>query len=361
MERVQLDELTLQNFRNIAAAQLRPGRRFNVVSGKNGMGKTNLLEAVYLLGTLRSYRTSARRELLRHGQESALVEGIFGGAAVGMRCEILIRPDERRVRVDGKQQQPNGGHFRSLPMVLFHPGNLELVQGPPEGRRRFLDRALFQAAPSYPANHRDYGRALASRNRLLREQRVDRRAIAAFDRQLTRHGAEIVRFRDQLVSSLRAPCGEAFDAMSGACRVELSYRPSVPGVEEQLAEALEQKLKLDCERGYTSIGPHADDLLLELDGKPARRFASQGQQRALVLSLKIAETRALAAATSRIPLLLLDDVSSELDELRNRRLFEFLNGVGGQVFITSTRGEEIQLRNERVDFVVDEGDVQRST
>jgi DNA replication and repair protein RecF len=358
MERVQLVELTLRDFRNIASARLEPGARFNVIAGRNGMGKTNLLEAIYLLGALRSFRTTVRGELVRKGAENALVAGVFGGATVGLRCEVSLGERQRRVRVDDQPVATGGGHFQTLPMVLFQPGNMELVQGGPGARRRFLDRALFQAEVTYPSAQRDYGRALASRNRLLKERRADRQAITAFDTQLVRHGARIAEQRARFVERLAPRFVEAAAEIGDAEAAQIEYRPRVAGGAAELADALEQALPRDLERGHTSVGPHTDDLELELDGRSARRFASQGQQRTLVLALKIAETRTLADACGRLPLLLLDDVSSELDRERNRRLMGFLDGVGGQVFITTTHLEHILFEHDRVDFAVTDGRVE---
>lgn len=323
------------------------------------MGKTNLVEAVYLLGALRSFRTSARVEMVRHGQESARVEGVFDGAAAGVRCRIAIAQNERRVRVDGKAVRPEGDHFRMLPMVLFHPGNLDLAQGGPLPRRRFLDRALFQISRPYPALFKDYGRALRSRNRLLKNRPVDRRALEPFDRQLASIGARICHQRSEFVGLLSPLFEETFEEVSGDSRAAAIYRPSVEGGAEEIARALVEALRNDIDRGYTTIGPQADDLELVVDQRLARRFASQGQQRAIVLSLKIAETLALTRSASRVPLLLLDDVSSEFDEQRNARLFQFLGGVGGQVFITTTSFETIRVAEQRTDFEVVDGEFLR--
>ncbi|MBW2278022.1 MAG: DNA replication/repair protein RecF [Deltaproteobacteria bacterium] len=361
MERVQLDTLSLGDFRNIRRAEIQPGSRFNIFGGDNGMGKTNVVEAIYLLGTLRSFRTSVRGEMIRHGCESARVEGLFVGAAAGIRCEITLTENERRLRVDSKSRRPDGSHFRSLPMVLFHPGNLDLVQGGPQARRRLLDRALFQAEGAYPDVLSDYNRALRSRNRLLKDRPLDRRALEPFDRQLAELGARVCGHRRQIVSLLEPLFLEAFEEVSGTSRSGLTYRPSVEGDGEEFAATLGESLKSDIDRGFTARGPHADDLEVLVDDRAARRFASQGQQRAAALSLKIAETRALARVTERIPLLLLDDVSSELDEIRNARLFDFLAGVGGQVLITTTNLDTIRVHEDRTDFSVIDGAISRVT
>jgi len=359
MERVQLDELSLRDFRNIERVRIEPGCRFNIFSGENGAGKTNVVEAIYMLGALRSFRTSAREELVRHGREMASVDGLFAGATAGLRCGLTLTAAERRVTVDGVSARPDGSHFRTLPMVLFHPGNLELVQGGPPSRRRFVDRALFQADQAYPGLLRDYNRALRNRNRLLKDRPLDRRAIAPFDEQLGELGTRVCRARRALVERLTPLFETAFAEVSGTSTATMRYRPSHEGGAEELLAALGSSMARDAERGFTSVGPHADDLSFCVDSKEAKRFASQGQQRAVALALKIAETRALSQINERIPLLLLDDVSSELDERRNARLFAFLDGVGGQVFITSTHRETILVDGQRTDFEVVGGRVER--
>jgi DNA replication and repair protein RecF len=357
MSRVTLTELKIKNFRNLSRLGLEPHARFNIVSGANGMGKTNLLEAIYLLGALRSFRTTTRADLIRHGEEGAIVQGLFSDAAAGMECAVEIGATSRRVRVDGKPPARGGNHFRQLPMVLFHPATMGLVQGGPDLRRRFLDRALFQAGSSYPELHRDYLRALAGRNRLLKQEPVDRRALAAFDPQLAELGAAVTEERRRFTEDLKPLFIEAFSRVSDGLEARISYRAKVPGGVKELLAAYRERQRRDEARGYTSAGPHGDDLEIDIGGRPARRFASQGQQRMLALALKIAETRALTTATGRIPVLLLDDVSSELDRVRNTRLFEFLDGVGGQVFITTTHVSHILIEGERADFEVRDGAV----
>ena len=355
MNKVQLDKLSLVDFRNIEQLSFKPGSRFNVISGKNGMGKTNFIEAVYLLGSLRSFRTSVRRELVRHEQAAARVVGVFGQASAGKTCEITIDKEGRRVRVDGKLAGVEGDHFRSLPMVLFHPGNMELVQGGPEARRRFMDRALFQAELSYPELHRSYNRALSSRNKLLKDRSPDMRSINPFDAQLAQLGAKIMENRADLITKMRPLFEETVTEVSGGNIANLVYKPKVEGGSEELAAALAAAFPKDFERGFTSVGPHADDIIFKIDKQRARKFASQGQQRTLVLALKIAETKALAKSTGKMPLLLLDDISSELDRDRNSKMFEFLNTVAGQVFITTTHLDHIPLTDQRCDFKVENG------
>ncbi|MCP4604969.1 MAG: DNA replication/repair protein RecF [Proteobacteria bacterium] len=359
MDRVHLNELKINNFRNIEKIAISPHQRFNIVSGCNGMGKTNLLEAIYLLGALRSFRTTVRKDLIRYDAEEAYIKGVFAGAAAGLCCEISIERQKRRVRVDGKSISARGGHFRSLPMVLFHPATMGLVQGGPDARRRFLDRALFQAEPEYPSVHQDYMRALANRNKLLKKSPLDHRAVASFDPQLAGLGARIVQKRALFIDRFKPFYQEAFEEISTGLSTRVFYRPKVEGGEDEILEALNQRLNLDTIRGFTSMGPHADDIGIEVSGRSARNFASQGQQRMIALSLKIAETNVLAESTGRVPIMLLDDVSSELDRERNKQLFDFLACVGGQVFITTTHLDHILIEGERSDFLMREGTVEK--
>ncbi len=360
MSRIHLGELELVNFRNISRIELNPHPRFNIVAGRNGMGKTNVLEAIYLFGALRSFRTSTRGDLILHGAEETRLRGVFSGAASGLCCEINVRHDSRKVRADGKAISIRGGHFRSLPMVLFHPATMTLVQGGPKERRLFLDRALFQAEPNYPAFHRDYLRALASRNRLLKQHPVDGRSLSPFNHQLGELGEQIINARERFVEGLAPLFSEAFENISLGSEASIAYQPKVQGDKEVIIKALENDISKDKARGFTSIGPHGDDVSIEIGNRPARKFASQGQQRMIALSLKAAETNALTTATERIPILLLDDISSELDRDRNRQLFKFLASVGGQVFITTTHLDHILIEEDRKDFEIENGQIVRS-
>ncbi len=357
MERVQLDELILVDFRNIHRSTIEPSPRFNIVSGRNGMGKTNLLESIYIIGSMRSFRHSRRVDMVRRGAKETSIRGRFGDVCAGMMCEITMGHEGRQVKIDGKNVHLDGRYFHALPMVIFHPGNLTIVQGGPDARRRFLDRALFQAEISYQEAYRSYGKALANRNRILKTRPLDKRVLDSFDEQLASHGARIVMMRERLVISMTPLFEEAMDRIGGEGQSRMAYRPKVEGGFDEIMSALRDAVEKDTAMGYTTVGPHADDLVFEVKGSDARRFASQGQQRTVVLAAKIAETGSLEKSTGRTPLLLLDDVSSELDRDRNRHLFGFLAGLGGQVFITTTHNDHIPIEGERVDFFVENGSI----
>ncbi len=340
---MRLNALTLRNFRNLEPLELCPSPHATVIVGPNGQGKTNLLEAIFLLTTLRPLRAGRLSELVRFGETTALVAGTFELNGADRRIGVTIEEGTRTATVGGKPVRELDEYFGGVSVVAFTPSDLAIVKGGPEARRAFLDRAVFGRFPSYLAEHRSYTRALKARNRLLQENRPDA-LVAAFDGPLAKAGARMLVRRRTVALELQPHLQRAIDAATeGELQIELRYAPEVlhdapdeATVEQKLLEALQARLPTDRARGFTSVGPHADRLSLQLDGRPARTYASQGQQRALVLALKIAELENLEAALGRPPLLLLDDVSSELDRDRNTRLMRYLRARRGQLLLTTT-------------------------
>jgi DNA replication and repair protein RecF len=321
-----------------------PSARATILVGQNGQGKTNLLEAIYLLCTLKPLRAARLAELVRFGQARAEVAGAFAGPGGVRRVSVSVGPEGRTAMLDGKPQERLDTYFEGLAAVCFAPDDLLLVKAGPEGRRRVLDRAAFNRWPAVLGEAREYVRALRSRNAALRSGSAD--VEESFRGPLVRAGARLQIRRRDLVAELAPRLAQAFGEISGAdaSPAEVAYRAAagveVAGAERDvqasLAAALDRRASRDRERGYTSAGPHMDDLALSLGGRAARAYASQGQQRALVLALKVAEIENLRAALGRPPLLLLDDVSSELDPEKNRYLLEYLARLPGQAFLTAT-------------------------
>ncbi len=340
---MRLLDLSLRDFRNIESAELSLGPRSTVIAGPNGHGKTNLLEAVYLLATLKALRTNRLSELPRFGTKACGVEGRFDLGATSRLFAVQIEEGVRQAFVDGKRVRDLEDYFGGVSVVAFTPDDLALVKGGPEGRRRYLDRAVFNRFPGYLGESREYGRALRSRNRLLRDE-ASLEVVEAFDAPLARLGARLVARRRALVGELAPRFSEVLLRLShGQLRGALSYAPRyAEGTEDEaevalrLGEELSRRLPRDRARGFTSVGPHSDGLGIELGRRPARSYASQGQQRAIVLALKIAEIENLEVSHGYQPLLLLDDVSSELDRERNEQLMAYLAGLDGQVLLTTT-------------------------
>jgi DNA replication and repair protein RecF len=322
-----------------------------VLAGANGQGKTNFLEACYLLCTLRPLRAQRLSELVRFGREEAAVSGWFELPGGVREVAVTVADGRRAARVDGKPVRDPDELFGGLAVVAFTPDDLALVKGGPEGRRRLLDRAVQNRHPAHLADARDYLRALRSRNQLLR-QGAPPDLHEAFEEPLSRIGARLRLRREQLLDELRGHAARAFAEVAreeqplrlvyqaaGRDSDGLGADAALRGEEElagRLLAAFRRRLPRDRERGYTSVGPHADDLSLALGERPARAFASQGQARAVVLAFKIGEIENLRRVHGRAPLLLLDDVSSELDPQRNAYLMRYLGELQGQVVLTTT-------------------------
>jgi DNA replication and repair protein RecF len=341
---LKLLSLHIQDFRNLAAVELAPSPRTTVLVGQNGQGKTNLLEAIYFLATLKPLRATRLQELVRFGCHRAVVSAKFEGPGGERTLGVELGDGARTAYLDGKVQDRFDDYFEGLAAVAFTPDDLLLVKAGPEGRRRFLDRAAFNRWPAVLGEAREYVRALRARNAALR--RGDAEVEASFRAPLARAGARLLSRRLALVAELAPRVEAAFREISGpaAPAAALEYR-AASGLRTDVAEAelvarleaaLASRLDRDRERGFTSVGPHADDATLALGGKGARFYGSQGQQRALVLALKIAEIENLRAMLRRPPLLLLDDVSSELDPAKNGFLLAYLASLPGQAFLTTT-------------------------
>ena len=269
-----------------------------------------------------------------------------GRAGVVREVEVEIGGEGRAARVDGKPVRDPDELFGGLATVAFTPDDLAVVKGGPEGRRRLLDRAVQNRHPAHLADSREYGRALRARNELLRQDAAPA-LLESFDEPLARLGARVRSRREQVLEEIRPHAQVAFaEVARSEAPLALTYlaagresddlEEGGPSLEARLLAALRRRLPRDRARGYTSVGPQADDLELSLGAQAARAYASQGQSRAVVLAFKIGEIETLRRAQGRAPLLLLDDVSSELDPARNAFLMAYLAGLDGQVVLTTT-------------------------
>lgn len=370
---MHLQTLTLADFRNFSSARdgapeqvVRFGDRFTVLFGHNGAGKTNVLEALYLVSTLRSFRTTDLSAMLRRGQTSARVEVEAFDEDVGLTTKLEVRIDKtasstrRTARLDGKLVRSAVDFYGRIQAVLFTPEDLAVLRGSPGGRRQFVDRVLFARERGHIADVQAYDKLLRSRNRVLKRESHElpaaerTRLLDTYDHGLADVGARIWTRRVELVETLRDGFAAAFGQIhdreqQGSFASDLRYAsrlapvPTLDARRDSLAAALREHRRRDEAAGRTTVGPHLDDLEVTLDGAVAANFASQGQARALVLAFKIAELRAARERSGRPPLLLLDDVSSELDPVRNARLFEALASEVGQCVLTTTAARHIEL------------------
>lgn len=351
-----LRALQVLQFRNLAETTLAPSPGFNVFAGDNGQGKTNLLEAVYLAGTLRSFRTAHAAEMIRFGEQQAAVRARVERGGLERLYEVQLTPRRRQARLDGKVPRVLAEYFGDFNVVLFAPEDLRVPRGSPAGRRRFLDRSVFNRHVAFLEDAQRYARLLKSRNVLLREGRADGDLLASYDEGLASVGDRVVESRRRYLEELRPLFSQAYDSITqSGLATDLVYVQEWAG---PLAAALEGAHKRDRARGQTTVGPHVDDVEFRLDGRPARAFASQGQLRALVLAWKTAEMQLLRDRLGDAPVLLLDDVSSELDPSRNAYLFAFLQRIECQCFVTTTHPKHVPLAENRKDFQVVAGRIE---
>jgi DNA replication and repair protein RecF len=331
--------LALRDFRSYRAAELELGPGLTVVQGRNGAGKTNLVEALFLACTARSCRTSNEREAIRFGARVARVEARAEGADGPHALSVgLEAGGPKHVRIDGRAVDRLLDEEDRPLVCVFHPDRLGLVKGTPAVRRGHLDQLVAALWPARSHTRRAYARALTQRNALLGRVRAgfaSPASLPAWDRELARHGLELMGDRRAAVGEL----AEAFAARAAELGLEgevaLAYRPRSRAADaEGLAAELGERAASDVERGYTGHGPHRDDLALLREGRELRTYGSQGQQRLALLSLLLAEREALAHARGPAPLMLLDDVLSELDPERRGRLLALLR-EGGQSVVTT--------------------------
>jgi DNA replication and repair protein RecF len=338
---VRVSGVWLRDFRSYADAQAELGPGLTVVSGPNGAGKTNLLEALYFGCTGRSCRTNNERELVRFGASAARVVVSAQGEDGPHELSVGFIPGQaKRLRVDGATVE-RLLDVDTRPLVsVFLPDRLELIKGAPALRRAHLDQVVAALWPARAPARRSYAQALAQRNALIariRAGRGGRDQLHTWDSHLARHGLALMRDRRSAVEAI----AEAFTRLAGelglGADVTLAYRPRSRATNpDDLLGELEAHVESDLERGYTGHGPHRDELLATREGRELRIYGSQGQQRLALLSLLLAEREALAATRSAAPLMLLDDVMSELDAQRREALVDLLKTGQGQSVITTT-------------------------
>jgi DNA replication and repair protein RecF len=340
---VLVTRLGLRDFRTYAMAEVALGEGLTVVHGPNGAGKTNLLEGLYFGCTGRSCRTTNEREVVRFdaGPGAAARVTVHARDADGEHeLSVGFQPGEpKRFRADGAPVERLVDVAARPLAAVFLPDRLELVKGPPGLRRSHLDQLVAALWPARAATRRAYAQALAQRNALLARVRggaATRTALAAWDLELARHGLALRDDRERAVAMLAEPFAAAAGELGLRGTAELRYRPRTrAGTPEAFAAELAERLEGDLERGFTTHGPHRDELSLLRDARELRAFGSQGEQRLALLALLLAEREVLASERGAPPLLLLDDVMSELDADRRERLVARL-GETGQSVVTTT-------------------------
>jgi len=343
-----VESLVLDGFRNYAHLHLRLSSGFNVVSGPNAQGKTNLLESLYLIGTTRLLRGQRDAEAIREGDERANVEVELSGSGTKLSVS-LERGARKRARINSLALPRAADLIGRLPLVCVSAADMAIVRGEPSDRRLFLDLELSALSPAYLHHFALYKRAQEQRGALLRQSRerpVSDDLYEPWEAAMAMHGAHLRSARQDYVARLIEPTREVHAQMGGGEELNLSYEPKDETVDEEgLRTLLEASRPQDIARGSTSFGPHRDDLRLEIEGRDARLFGSQGQQRTSVIAVKFATLEVAREERGVAPLLLLDDILSDLDESRRARLVEVVLDRAAQAVLTCTEasaaGEKI--------------------
>lgn len=363
---MQLKKLRLINFRNYKSVELEANRHLNFFLGKNGQGKSNLLEAIYYLANGVSYRAARDDHLVRWGEDHFFLSGEIEGNGC-FKIEISFSLGGQKKAVVNGQKTPSLQKVREVfPVVIFTPEDPQIVKGAPAIRRNYLDHLLCILYPEYSSLLAGYQRALAQRNRLLRSGRGE--GVEEWEEILSTTGAKIVAYRFKILPLLSAEIKKNYLSLGGERKLEVNYYSSVvfdeqpffslsPEVEYHLQQVSEKvrnylqatltkQRKKDYERGFTATGPHRDDLIFRLAGREARYHASQGEQRSIALALRLGQVTVLERELKKKPVLLLDDVFSELDSERRRTLIESLDLMSRQVFLTTTETSSVPRERE---------------
>lgn len=350
---MKVRRISFRDFRNLQTGEIFPSETVNVIYGENAQGKTNLLEAVWLFTGERSFRGAKDASLVAKDRENAEISLEFTGEDRTQEAKIHILGGRRTCELNGVAKKSCSALMGAFCAVIFSPEHLSLIQDGPAARRRFMDAALCQYRPAYAGLLGEYHRALGQRNALLKD--IPRHAellgtLDIWDEKLAKLGEAVARERGAYLEKLKGPAAGFYEGMcSGRETMDFRYAESAGN----LAEALKSARREDVLTGHTSVGPHRDDIAVFISGMDARAYGSQGQKRSAVLSLKLAEARLLEEAYGEKPVILLDDVLSELDTGRREYLLNHLGSF--QVFITCCVPQEARPQKQGALFRMQSG------
>ena len=364
---MKIKTLTLNNFRNYTQETFEFADGLNILTGANGQGKTNCAEAIFFLCTGYSPRANRDKVVIRNGEDCARIEGTanstYGNVSVAINFN---KNDNKEVFINGMQVLKIGELLGNMHSVFFNPQELKLVQESPEDRRRFLNISLSQKSKNYFYALQRYNKILSQRNNLLKEPNTQliRDTLPIWDEQLTKEAGKIIRARNEFLSEIAPIAQEKHAILSGGKEVlTMKTESGYYGTEEEIAYALKQDLKLGLDRdmrlGFTSIGPHRDDIKFTLNDLDVRVYGSQGQQRSVALSLKLAEAESFYNHFNEYPIMILDDVLSELDKPRQRKLMALVEKM--QTVFTATHIDRTVIKGKNLrHIVVENGKIKSS-
>lgn len=347
---MELKELELHNYRNYNDQKLEFSDKLNIFLGNNAQGKTNLLESIYLLAFTRSHRTYKDKELMQQGMARAKIKAVIKRKNGHLPLEIELTSKGKKTKVNHLEQAKLSNYLGKFNVVLFAPEDLELIKGTPAQRRKFIDMELGQIKPLYVHHLMKYQKFLKQRNHLLKEKKIDEIMLDVLDKELAKHGTYIMQERFKFINELEKLASKMHTQISKQKeKLTLKYSTFLAiddNLEDNFLESLKEIRKRDIDQQITSKGPHRDDLLMFINGNDVQKYGSQGQQRLTALSLKLSEVELIKRETGEYPVLLLDDVMSELDNDRQLQLMKVIEDKV-QTFITTTTLEHLR---SKIDF-----------
>lgn len=356
-----IENIELKNFRNYEELKVSFNRNVNIFLGNNAQGKTNLLESIYMNSMAKSFKNVRDKEMIRFGEDFCKIKTDIYKDGETDTTEILITRDGRKgVKVNGVKIRKTSELLERVFIVIFSPEDLKIVKEEPEKRRRFTDRELCQIDPAYYSALSDYKKVLKQRNTYLKEEVIDPAVLDIWDAGLAKHGSRIIKKRKAFIEHLDRISSCIHESISGGKEnLTLKYEPDVSDSTDYY-ELLQNSRNDDIRIRTTGHGPHKDDIRISADGIDLRKFGSQGQQRTAALSLKLSEIKLIEEETGEKPVLLLDDVLSELD---NQRQSFLINSLGeNQMFITTAdiSGKVVKSMPEGKIFKINAGEVEIS-
>lgn len=350
---MKLLNLKLYDFRNYSKIELKPSKNINVLIGKNAMGKTNILEAIYILTVGKSFRTNKENEIVKLNSEKSLLQGKINSFGYEDDFKIVLNSvDKNRYYINAEEFNLKN-YKRDMASVVFSPVSLNMIKLSPQERRKYINNLISKIDPIYEHNLAKYRKILYERNKLLKISK-DIALVEIYNFQLAEYGVKILRQRLNILKKLEKFAKVHFANISGGQELKITYLSTVPlsKDENEMNKIFHRHLKnntqKDIEVRYTTTGPHRDDLDFKIDGLSVKSFGSQGEIRSVVLSLKLAEVDLVKEYIKSEPLLLLDDVFSELDKTRAEYLIKSIKDI--QTFITSTDLNEENFKNLKAEF-----------